>query len=125
MSRRAYMNFALIAVFCIAAFLLGAAVLYLALRVSIALKNKENKVEPRAAPEKTKTMDVILIIMGIATLIFTIAMIWIFVKTGAIPDTLCNCFFAFVGGECGVMGWIQTNKKKYNNTEKDDEEAKG
>ncbi len=119
------MNIALIAVFCIAAFLLGAAVLYLALRVSIALKNKENKVEPRGEPKKIKTMDVILIIVGIAMLIFTIAMIWIFVVFGSVPDTLITCVFAFLGGECGVMGWIQTNKKKYNNTEKDDEEAKG
>lgn len=119
------MNIALIAVFCIAAFLLGAAVLYLALRVSIALKNKENKVEPRGEPKKTGTMDVILIIVGIAMLIFTIAMIWIFVVFGSVPDTLITCVFAFLGGECGVMGWIQTNKKKYNNTEKDDEEAKG
>ena len=29
-----------------------------------------------------------------------------------IPDTLCQCVFALLGGECGVMGWIKTNKDK-------------
>ena len=32
--------------------------------------------------------------------------------TGGIPDTLCQCVFAVLGGECGVMGWIKTNKDK-------------
>lgn len=30
----------------------------------------------------------------------------------AIPDTLCQCVFALLGGECGVMGWIKTTKDK-------------
>lgn len=31
---------------------------------------------------------------------------------GFIPDTLCQCVFALLGGECGVMGWIKTTKDK-------------
>ena len=58
-------------------------------------------------------MDMILIIVGIATLIFTIAMIWIYLITGGIPDTLVTCFFAACTGECGFMGWIKTAKTRY------------
>lgn len=59
-----------------------------------------------------KTMDKILIIIGATFLLFTIAMIWVFVKYGAVPDTLITCVFATLGGECGVMGWIKTNKER-------------
>lgn len=62
---------------------------------------------------KKKTMDFILIIVGISILIFTIAMIWIYLLTGGIPDTLCTCFFAACTGECGFMGWIKTAKTRY------------
>ena len=58
-------------------------------------------------------MDMILIIVGIATLIFTIAMIWIYLITVGIPDTLVTCFFAACTGECGFMGWIKTAKTRY------------
>lgn len=60
-----------------------------------------------------KTMDIILIIVGIMLTTFTITMIWVHVTTGSIPDTLCTCVFATLGTECGVMGWIKTNKNKY------------
>ena len=59
-----------------------------------------------------KTMDKILIIIGVTLLAFTIAMIWLFTLYGAIPDTLVTCVFAILGGECGVMGWIKTNKDR-------------
>lgn len=59
-----------------------------------------------------KTMDCILIIVGVLLIIFTFAMIVIYLQTGGIPDTLCTCFFATLGGECGVMGWIKTNKER-------------
>lgn len=60
-----------------------------------------------------KTMDFILIIVGISILIFTLAMIWIYLLTGGIPDTLCTCFFVACTGECGFMGWIKTAKTRY------------
>lgn len=28
------------------------------------------------------------------------------------PDTLVTCVFATLGGECGILGWIKTNKDK-------------
>lgn len=59
-----------------------------------------------------KTMDKILIIIGVFLLIFTITMIWLFKTTYAVPDTLITCVFAALGGECGAMAWIKTNKDK-------------
>ena len=29
-----------------------------------------------------------------------------------VPDTLVNCVFAALAGECGIMGWIKTSKEK-------------
>ena len=68
------------------------------------MKNKKKK--------GVKTMDVILVIVGVLLISFTITMIVMFIKYGAIPDTLCTCVFAALGGECGVMGWIRTTKDR-------------
>ena len=59
-----------------------------------------------------KTMDLILIIVGVLLISFTITILVVFVKYGSIPDTLCTCVFAVLGGECGVMGWIRTTKDR-------------
>lgn len=59
-----------------------------------------------------KTMDVILVIIGILTVAFTVTMIWMFNTHYAVPDTLITCFFAAVTGELGAMGWIKTCKEK-------------
>ena len=64
-----------------------------------------------------KTMDIILILVGVAVLIFTIVMIWLYLITGSIPDTLCTCFFVACTGECGFMGWIKTAKTRYQDRE--------
>ena len=60
-----------------------------------------------------KTMDKILILIGITTVIFTIVMIYLYLTTGGIPDTLCTCFFVACTGECGFMGMIKSTKEKY------------
>lgn len=57
-------------------------------------------------------MDVILGFIAFVLLLFIVVMIWLYYKTGAIPDTLCTCVFAICGGECGVMGWIKTSKER-------------
>ena len=56
-----------------------------------------------AARKKLKTMDIILVVMAVLLVAFTLKMILVFEQTGAIPDTLCTCVFAALGGECGVM----------------------
>ena len=73
---------------------------------------------------KKKTMDFILIIVGISILVFTIAMIWIYLLTGGIPDTLCTCFFVACTGECGFMGWIKTAKTRFQDREWQQEDQK-
>jgi predicted aminopeptidase len=69
-------------------------------------------------------MDRILVFIAILLLIFTSAMIVIYVKTGGIPDTLCTCVFSVCGGECGVMGWIKTNKDRQRDREYELEDKK-
>lgn len=59
-----------------------------------------------------RTMDLILIVVGILLISFTVSMILIFKKYGSTPDTLITCVFATLGGECGIMGWIKTTKEK-------------
>lgn len=58
------------------------------------------------------TMDVILVIIACFLFAFILVMIWLYYKTGGIPDTLCTCVFGICGGECGVMGWIKTTKER-------------
>lgn len=60
-----------------------------------------------------KTMDLILVILGVLTIIFTITMIWLFYTRYAVPDTLITCFFAAVTGECGFMGLIKATKVRH------------
>ena len=62
--------------------------------------------------KKIRTMDVILVFIAVALIAFTLEMIAIFKETGMIPDTLCTCVFASLGGECGAMAWIKTTKDR-------------
>ena len=75
--------------------------------------------------KKIKTMDLILVLVGIALLIFTVTMIVLFIKTGSEPSTLETCVFAALAGECGVMGWIKTCKVRYEDRawQKEDKET--
>ena len=65
-----------------------------------------------AEKKRIRTMDVILIVIAVFLLIFISLLIWMYYRTGGIPDTLCTCVFGVCGGECGVMGWIKTTKDK-------------
>lgn len=71
-----------------------------------------------------KTMDFILILVGISVLVFSVVMIWLYLITGGIPDTLCTCFFVACTGECGFMGWIKTAKTRYQEHEWEEEKEK-
>lgn len=62
--------------------------------------------------KKTGTMNFILAVIAVFLLGFIIVLLWLYYKTGSIPDTLCTCVFALCGGECGIMGWIKTTKDK-------------
>lgn len=62
--------------------------------------------------KEIRTMDLILVIVGLLLISFTVSMILIFRKYGSVPDTLITCVFAALAGECGIMGWIKTTKEK-------------
>ena len=62
--------------------------------------------------KKLRTMDLILIVVAVALVAFTLEMLSIYRETGGIPDTLCTCVFAALGGECGAMAWIKTTKDR-------------
>lgn len=64
-----------------------------------------NKKEP-------KTSNKILVFLAIFLLIFITTMIVIFIRQGAVPDTLITCVFAACTGELSVLGWIKTTKEK-------------
>lgn len=55
-----------------------------------------------------------VIIAVYATLIvFTVAMIVIFLIKDSVPDTLITCVFAACSVECGALGLIKHSKVKY------------
>lgn len=70
------------------------------------------------------TMNIILVIVAVVLLVFTSAMIYIYINYGSIPDTLCTCVFAVLGGECGAMAWIKSAKEKYKEREWQKEDSK-
>ena len=59
---------------------------------------------------KRRALDTTLIIVGIATFVFTVVMMIFFVMFQQIPDTLCERFYTCVVGECGIAGVIQVVK---------------
>ena len=71
-----------------------------------------------------RTMDKMLTVLFVTFVIFTLIMLVTFWVCGSIPDTLCSCVFAVLGGECGAMAWIRTAKERYRERgfEKEDRE---
>ena len=101
-----------IVLFCAAGFLLGVVISWLVSNIASRIRNRtaRRRVEPQMNVKKKgiKTMDLILVIIGVSLVWFTHRMLTLYETTGGIPDTLCQCVFALLGGECGVMGWIKT-----------------
>lgn len=62
---------------------------------------------------KVKTSNIVLIIVGLLTVIFTIVCLWAFFMFQAIPDTLVQMFYSTVVGELLVVGLIRMMKSKY------------
>jgi len=46
----------------------------------------------------------------IAVVLFTIAILWVFYKTGSEPQVLVGCVFAFVTGELWALAFIKGRK---------------
>lgn len=68
---------------------------------------------PRDKKKRIGVMDLALIFIALLLIAFTALMIVIFCIYGAIPDTLCACFFSVLGTECGAMAWIKTTKERH------------
>ena len=64
-----------------------------------------------------RTMDKILVAVFALLVAFTVTMITLYLRMGAIPDTLCTCVFGTLAGECGIMGWIKTSKERHRERE--------
>lgn len=75
----------------------------------VSAKNK--KADPMKFSKKVVTAVLVAVIL------FTVAMTAVFVKKGAIPDSLVVAFFAFAGGEAGVLGLIRYGESKYDNAD--------
>ena len=73
---------------------------------------KKSEEPTKKSRKSIGTMNVILVIVAVLLIAFTVEMVIIFRECGMIPDTLCTCVFAALGGECGVMGWIKVTKEK-------------
>lgn len=76
------------------------------------MKEEKNENAKKSSKKYIGTMNIILIIVGIFLVLFTLKMISLFETYGMVPDTLINCVFVALAGECGIMGWIKTSKEK-------------
>lgn len=59
-----------------------------------------------------KTSNIVLIVVGVLTVLFTIEMIRIFHLYQNVPNQLIICWFTAFTGEAGILGWIKTAKVK-------------
>lgn len=75
-------------------------------------KDKKNEDTKKSSKKAIGTMNIILIIVGVFLVLFTLKMISLFETYGMVPDTLINCVFVALAGECGIMGWIKTSKER-------------
>lgn len=83
---------------------------------------KEKLTEKQKAAQKEKHVtNICLTVIAIVLIIFTSAVLFIFLKTGSEPDTLIVSFFSACTGELGFMALIKNSKHKYN-VDDDDED---
>lgn len=74
-----------------------------------ALKRAAESGKPKS---RMNTSTKALIVLAIITVIFIAVMVAVFCAYRSVPDTLVAGFFALIGGECGVLGWIKTTKER-------------
>ena len=59
-----------------------------------------------------KFSKVIIVSLLVAVALFTATMIVIFCFKDSVPDSLVAAFFAFCGGEAGILGFIKRGETK-------------
>ncbi len=73
---------------------------------------------------KIGTLNIVLICVGLFFVWFNYQMLEMFKLCGAIPETYACAVIAATIGECGICGWIRTNKDKRMQREWDKEDQK-
>lgn len=74
---------------------------------------------------KIGTLNLILILVGAFFIWFNWKMLQIYREFGSIPETYACAVIAATIGECGICGWIRTNKdrKREHQWEQEEREA--
>lgn len=62
--------------------------------------------------KKVGTLNLVLILVGTFFVWFNWQMILVFRECGSMPETYACAVVAATIGECGICGWIRTNKDK-------------
>ncbi len=79
--------------------------------------NNEKQTTEKRNPLRFSKVVVTLVLISVAT--FTVAMTVVYCTTGGTPDTLITAFFAFAGGEAGVLGLLKWAERKKKGTDDD------
>lgn len=74
--------------------------------------------------KKIGTLNFILLLVGAFFLWFNWQMLDIFRACGSIPESYACAVIAATIGECGICGWIRTNKDKKRDYELEHKENK-
>lgn len=77
------------------------------------MKPTDGKRTADRARKRPRFSKIIIAAVLMSVAIFTVAMVIVFLRTGAVPDSLVTSFFAFSGGEAGALGLIRFGKAKY------------
>ncbi len=72
--------------------------------------------------KKTKFSKFIVAAVIILNIIFTAAVLFVFLKTSNEPITLVGCWFAFTTGELWMLASIKKSEVNKNNSKEDDYE---
>lgn len=62
---------------------------------------------------------IIITLIIALVIVFTISILYVFIKTSSEPSTLITCFFAFVTGELWTIGTIKKSKIKNEGDKRD------
>lgn len=74
--------------------------------------------------KKVGTLNLVLILVGVFFVWFNWQMILVFRECGSMPETYACAVVAATIGECGICGWIRTNKDKQQDRKWEKEDRK-
>lgn len=77
-----------------------------------------------SAIKKVGTLNLVLILVGTFFVWFNWQMILVFRECGSMPETYACAVVAATIGECGICGWIRTNKDKQQDRKWEKEDRK-